>query len=285
MLTAIDMCCGAGGWATAARGLPIRFALAIDWWDAACMTHRINHPAVPVVRADLNHAPFRPESLRGRVDLVVGGIPCQWLSKYRNWSTTSRVRDDERVSGRRLVDSVLEQVARIRPRWFVLENVVGLIDELPPLTPYQVIDARHFSGQRRKRVYVGEFPAPRQAGDHRVLWDCLRPGPHRVGRRLFGRTPVLSSTFSRDTCLAGYPERKSPTICATESRRDSELGVVEGNRLRQMDWREGAIAQGWPEDYLFYGSASEVAQQVANSIQIDVGRAILTRIVEEWQGS
>lgn len=281
-LLAIDLCCGAGGWAVAARGLPIQIELAIDWWDAACMTYSLNHPRTQVLRADMTRAPLDLDRMRARYDLVLGAIPCQWLSSYRNWSQQSAVKAEEIATGRALIDALLSLVEALAPRWWVLEDVTQLRRELPPLTPHLTLCSRHWSAQRRKRLYVGRFPRPAQGTDQRVLGDVLLPGPHRVGRRLFGRRPATSRTFARDVTLAALPDRKAPTMCALESRRDGDLGVVDSalpGGLRQLDWREAALLQGYPTDYLFYGGVTDVSLQIGNSVQIDTARAILGAIV------
>lgn len=52
-IRAIDLCAGAGGWACAARGLPITIVAAVDFWRPACETYRLNHPGVKVIEGDL----------------------------------------------------------------------------------------------------------------------------------------------------------------------------------------------------------------------------------------
>jgi site-specific DNA-cytosine methylase len=49
-------------------------------------------------------------------------------------------------------------------------------------------------------------------------------------------------------------------------------------RKRQLEWQEAALAQGFPADYLFYGSPTRVAKMIGQAIQIDLGRAILKAI-------
>lgn len=280
-LKAIDLCCGAGGWAVAARGLPIEIVLAIDVWKEAAETYRLNHRAVNVVQGDLTNCPIQWDALR-RIDLVVGGIPCQWLSTYRRFAV-SRVTHEERERERTLLDCVLGIVERIQPEFWCLEDVVGLRRELPIFTPYQVIDSRHYSAQRRKRLYVGRFPPPRRTRSAERLRDHLRPGPYRVGPRLFGREPRTDQTFSAASCQAWLSDRKAPTVCALSSRRDGEAGVVDDvpGGLRQLEWQEAAALQGYPDDYLFYGSPTSVCQMIANSVQIDTCWAILQAICEQ----
>ena len=77
-------------------------------------------------------------------------------------------------------------------------------------------------------------------------------------------------------------DRKAPTVLSYSSRRDAEVLVMD-ERLpigkRQMEWQEAAVLQGFPEDYVFFGSPSDVAKQIGRAIQIDTGRAILSAIV------
>jgi site-specific DNA-cytosine methylase len=156
-----------------------------------------------------------------------------------------------------------------------------LIDELPILTPYQVLDARHFSPQRRKRVFVGRFPRVRRIGNDELLQDRLRRGPYRMGPRAADRKPQRSRTFTRETTLGAWPADKAPTVLSQCSRRDAECVVVDDSLpsgQRQFEWQESASLQGFPDDYVFYGSPTDVAKMVGRAIQIDLGRTILEAI-------
>ncbi len=286
-LIAVDVCCGGGGWACAARGLPIRIVESYDIWEPARMTYQINHPDTKVMDVDCSTDLPDPARMRDMgVNLIVGGIPCEWLSLLRNWSGATAVGAEEMEKERKLLDAVLAWVREIAPKYWCLEDVPKLKAQLPPLTPYQIIDAQEYSGQRRKRIYVGEFPAPPRGEDDRVLRDYLLPGPKRIGRRLWGRTPEKSRTFSKTTTHGAWPDDIAPTITNHCSRRDAELGVVEDDvpgGIRQMDWRESAALQGFPEDYVFWGSPTDLGVMVGRAVQIDTGRAILSAIAADYQ--
>lgn len=314
-LRAIDLCCGAGGWAVAARGLPIEIITAVDWWDRACLTYGLNHPDALVVRADARQIPISPTDF----DLVLGGIPCQWLTVLRSVGLGNPPKPEEIERERALLDSILGWVRELDPRYWCLEDVVGIVNELPPFTPYQVLNSKHWSGQRRKRAYVGSFPAPLppMRGDARLAGDYLRPGPHRVHPKNLKRTISLHNTWQKKenvypvllgrkfptvvtvgsrhdskSCVVDrwrrgmtvLPGRKFPTVSGVGRRHDAE-SLVRGERRRQIEWTEAALAQGFPEDYVFVGNQSEVSQMVANAIQIDTGRAILEAIVADFERS
>jgi site-specific DNA-cytosine methylase len=285
-LVAIDLCSGAGGWACAARGLPIQIVLAIDFWEPACKTYELNHPQTKVLRRDLRESGTL-EIIRGecsRIDLVLGGIPCEWLSVYRN---LTKVTTGQLAEQRATLDALIDITKALEPQWWCLEDVVQIEKEIPILTPSKRIDAKHFSAQRRKRAFVGRFPSPQPAGCQKVLKDVLRPGPWRVGARSFDRTPVITQNFNGRCSLAAIPDRKSPTVLSWCSRRDAEVVLVDDalpGGKRQIEWQEAAALQGFPEDYLFYGSPGQVGKMIGRAVQIDTARAILGAILAEAEG-
>ncbi len=139
-LIAIDLCSGGGGWACAARGLPVRVGLAVDLWHPACVTYQLNHPETHVIEADLRDAGTQETVLEFAAQhsalstqhsglIVLGGIPCEWLSAYRR---LVKVGAAERAAQRATLDAVLELVKRIDPppRWWCLEDVKELAREL-----------------------------------------------------------------------------------------------------------------------------------------------------------
>jgi site-specific DNA-cytosine methylase len=267
--------------------LPINITHAYDLWPVACKTYGLNHPATKVVCGDLRSAAIQAQirSLAGQVDLVLGGIPCEWLSIYRNVGNKGmKVKAPEIAEERWTLDSCLGLILGLAPRWWCMEDVKGLARELPPLTPWREIEAAGYSCQRRKRIYVGEFPSPPPGRHAGVMADRLRPGPYRIGPRTFDRLPVKNKSFSATTCYAAYPHEKAPTVCNVGSRRDAELAIIDprlpGGK-RQIEWQEAARLQGFPEDYLFYGCPTDVFVQIARAIQIDLGHEILKAIVEE----
>ncbi len=287
-LIAIDLLGGAGGWACAARGLPVRVVLAVDMWDTCCRTYKLNHPQTRVMCGDVRSRALRlqiAEEYAGKIDVVLGAIPCEWLSVRRKLGVRNEVTDKERLRERETLAAVLGIVNDLAPDFWCLEDVKGLATELPPYVPWLEIDSRYHSAQRRKRIYVGRFPPPLFHANGMALRDKLRPGPYRIGKRTADRKIVKTEAFAPDKVLGAFPNRKSPTICAFSSRRDAEVVVadhtVAGGR-RQIEWQEGASLQGFPEDYVFYGSPTDVWKMVGQAIQIDTGRVILEAIVHDW---
>lgn len=255
------------------------------------MTYQINNPRTTVINGDLRDAALQRrviDDYSGKVQLILGGIPCEWLSIRRN--VGNGVGDEELEQQRATLNSVLDLVAAIGPQWYCLEDVKGLAKELPAGTPWIEIDAAAYSPQRRKRIYVGNFPRPTGVGpllepeSKEVLKDRLRAGPFRIGARSHGREFVTSNAFSPDKAYVAPVEGKSPTICTLTSRHDPEF-LVYDERLpggvRQLEWQEAARLQGFPEDYMFFGSPTDVGTQIGRAVQIDTARVILSGIAKE----
>ena len=290
-LNAIDLCCGAGGWAVAARGLPISITDAYDNWSPACETYELNHPGIRVHRMDLTHHVEVAGSFADcpRPDIILGGIPCQWISPACGKNKASK----EKVSGERdLLDSVLSYVKHLSPRWWCLEDVIQLRRELLPLTPYQILDAhfRGYSCQARRRLFVGVYPkVPRGPGGQRFS-DCAGPGPYEIkptSRRAelvpFGRRRGKGWTKMR--CAIPLEADRVPTVLSWRGKHGNTTPVVLDQSLpggiRELTWQEMARLQGFPIDYVFVGNAVDVGVMISNAIQIDLGRAILKAICDE----
>lgn len=129
-LTFIDLFAGCGGFSLGLEQAGMRCLAAIDFDEPAIETFRRNHPAVKhVLVRDLTR--FRPEQLDAllgsqRVDVIVGGPPCQGFSKARQVDGANhghRLVDDPRRS---LYRQFLTFVKYYQPKAFVMENVPGL---------------------------------------------------------------------------------------------------------------------------------------------------------------
>ncbi len=103
---------------------------AIDFNPEAVEVFRANFPDVPhVLEKDLSaYCPSQLAALIGsdRVDVIVGGPPCQGFSTVRQVDAAnhgSRVKRDKR---RYLFRSFLDYVDHFQPKVFVMENVLGI---------------------------------------------------------------------------------------------------------------------------------------------------------------
>lgn len=124
-LKMIDLFCGAGGLSLGFSQEGFITSLANDIQDCCVDTYAHNHPETPrdhIVLGDIKDVVKNLEKLLdGRsVDIVVGGPPCQGFSM----ANRQRLIDDPRNY---LYKSYVEVVKKVRPKFFVMENVKGML--------------------------------------------------------------------------------------------------------------------------------------------------------------
>lgn len=161
----VDLFCGAGGLSLGFVQEGFRVALANDI-EACCIdTYAHNHPEVPrnkIVHGDIRNVIADLERLIGEqcIDLIVGGPPCQGFSM----ANRQRLIDDPRNY---LYKNYIEMVKRIQPRFFVMENVKGMLgvssqvkedfEAIGYEVSCRVLNAKDFGvPQNRERlIYIG----------------------------------------------------------------------------------------------------------------------------------
>jgi DNA (cytosine-5)-methyltransferase 1 len=121
--SAIDLFCGAGGFSLGFKQAGFELLAALDNDKAARETYKCNFNLNPLTN-DVSQI-TSPELLDfahakpGECTVVIGGPPCQGFSVQRRGS-----RKDSRNN---LVKVFLDLTLDIRPRFFVIENVGGLL--------------------------------------------------------------------------------------------------------------------------------------------------------------
>lgn len=128
--TFIDLFCGCGGFTLGLQRAGFQALAAIDFEPAAMKIYHANFKSVAhALERDLTK--FSPDDLEElignkKVDLIVGGPPCQGFSIARQVDGANhgnRLKDDNR---RRLYQKFLDHVNHFRPKVFVMENVLGI---------------------------------------------------------------------------------------------------------------------------------------------------------------
>lgn len=122
--TCVELFAGAGGMALGLEMAGFRTLLATEFHPDPCKTLSRNLKNVPVVCGDIKD--FGGDDLLRaggvkpglEIDLIAGGPPCQGFS-----NAGMKDPDDPRNS---LVGEFIRIVSELRPRFFLMENVVGL---------------------------------------------------------------------------------------------------------------------------------------------------------------
>jgi DNA (cytosine-5)-methyltransferase 1 len=208
--TCIDLFAGAGGLSLGLKLAGWKTLLASDFDSLACATYRRNFEGVDVLEGDVRAADWT--CLRGKVDLVAGGPPCQPFSVAGNQKANKDERD--------MLPEFVRAVREIRPSLFLMENVAGLastrnlpyfetkladLERLGYELHFQVLNAANYGvAQDRLRVIVlgglkgkPQFPVKTHgmagrsfigAGD--VLQDAPADEPNRA-IVTYAKNPVL----------------------------------------------------------------------------------------------
>lgn len=116
--TSVELFAGAGGLALGMHLAGFRHVLLNEMDAMACQTLRANHPEWNVVEGDIHQVDFTP--LRGMVDFLSGGFPCQAFS----YAGKKGGLNDTRGT---LFFELARAVREIQPKVFMGENVKGLL--------------------------------------------------------------------------------------------------------------------------------------------------------------
>lgn len=212
---------------------------------AACAVLQHRFPEVPNV-GDVRAFDFA--GLHGQCDILAGGPPCIAFS----------------VSGKRLgkadprgalADHYFRVVGELLPRWFLLENVPGLLTsdngrdfaslllqvrELGYSCAYRILDAQFFgTPQQRRRLFVvgfrGNWRAPAS-----VLFEPESQGRPAATERGQGARPAAAGR------AAGQPGRRAPEQDAHVHAVDFRHGRVTGETTTTLCAKNTG---GWSLNY------------------------------------
>ena len=247
--TIVDLFCGCGGFSLGAELAGFRSLTAVDIDPVLQSGYRRNFPTSRTVQAsvsDLDSGAWRHLIGSQRPDGIIGGPPCQgfsWIGKRRS--------DDERNS---LVAEFFRNVALLQPRFFVMENVTGLLhhdrigilqeslQQLPSryrvLKPV-IVNAADFGGatSRRRVVVVGYDPdemehmsetdfVPLPQAARATVRDAISDLP----------APVGESADKTDFGWAAYPTSSQQALSpyAAGLRAPSPIGLASEEARRRM---------------------------------------------------
>ena len=139
--TAIEMFCGAGGISLGLNRAGFKIVAAIDNDPDAIRTYRLNHPELSkeaVIEGDareISVAKLRQLLGEERLDLLVGGPPCQGFSMMgnriphkvengdRRFGAGYKFAEDER---NHLFEAMIRVARALQPCYVIIENVPGL---------------------------------------------------------------------------------------------------------------------------------------------------------------
>ena len=180
MIPMLDIFCGTGGFSAGFEQTGgFQVVAGLDLMPDRVNTFSRNHPAAKSYCHDIASFPISKFKKDVVPQVIIGGPPCQGFSSIRPFRSVNE--NDQRNN---LFTHFVLAVKKLKPKWFVLENVVGLathrkgetiarlrsmMEETGYTVSWSVLNAVHFGlPQRRERlIMVGsseghefEFPKP-----------------------------------------------------------------------------------------------------------------------------
>jgi DNA (cytosine-5)-methyltransferase 1 len=185
--TFLDLFSGAGGFSAGLKKAGYAHMLSADNDKSVIQTHKFNFPNIPIVQDELQSKEAEEKILKiinnRKVDLLVGGPPCQGFSIFGNRrfinTKAFKPKSDKRNN---LVLKFWRYVELIKPTWVIMENVAGFpslengyfLRKIVTLLPrigysnfdYRIINAADYGvPQKRKR-----FILIANKNDHLIPW-------------------------------------------------------------------------------------------------------------------
>lgn len=207
----IDLFCGAGGMSLGFEQEGFHSVLAIDKWEDAIKTYNANRKKPCGTTIDIHD--FSNEKLESineeyKIDGIIGGPPCQGFSLVG-----TRATNDPRNS---LYIEYVRFVDVIKPKFFVLENVPGLLSmekgffkrdiierftQLGYNVNYKVVRASDYGvPQSRKRVFFVGL-SQKYFGDKFFDFDSLEMKQQISTKEAIGDLPTLEEEESSSIYL------------------------------------------------------------------------------------
>jgi len=302
--TVLDLFCGGGGFSLGFRQAGFEVRRAVENFRPKCETYRANFPDVELTCRDIQDVVVKPP-----FDVVVGGPPCE---PFTPANTERAARPLDRLLKDKIGRLVLQFVrinGDVRPKVFVMENVVQVAEG--PLEPEL---RRFFAEWGFPKIFLNELRAE-DAGtpSHRLrlfvsnvrlelperrkpppVMDVLKglppPGAGNVPNH--DASPLTGDKRSRITRLApgeSLYQYRSATGKTHDNwlrlRKDEPAPTVLGNARfvhptepRLLTVREHARLMGYPDDYVFKGGRDQQYDAVGESVPPPLARAIAAQL-------
>ena len=158
---AISLFAGAGGCSFGFSKYGVTILGAYDIWQEAVATYNYNFEGGKAHQVDLANCDFK--SIRddlglqkGELDLIIGGPPCQGFT-----TLGKRGEDDPR---NKLLINYTNALEIFYPRWFMMENVEGMLTTAKGNFVVEAIDRMVKLGYTlcMKKVYMHEYGIPQR---------------------------------------------------------------------------------------------------------------------------
>lgn len=292
----VDLFSGCGGMSLGFQNAGCDIVAAFDNWEPAVNIYRLNFTH-PIIMADLNDEEpvTRIEELKP--DIIIGGPPCQDFSiaGYRNMGARAN-----------LTIRYAEIVSRIKPDWFVMENVYN-IERMPVLPKAIKIfkDAGYgittrilnasFCGVPQARMrffmighlndnddFLGDMLDQRQSKEPMTVFDYLGDSLHTEYYYMHPRSYNRRAVFSIHEPSATIRGVNRPIPEGYKKHHADKADISEG--VRALTSKERSYLQTFPESFVFDGKKTDVEQAIGNAVPVKLAEFVARCIVDYENG-
>jgi DNA (cytosine-5)-methyltransferase 1 len=243
----IDLFCGAGGFSLGARLAGCELLASVDVDKTLTSSYKSNFPGANLQITDISK--LNPKRLLedaganvGEIDGIIGGPPCQGFSTIGKRNLT-----DPRNS---LLNHFFRIVAETKPRFFIMENVPGLIAgkakktldrAMSLVSEYTLVgplglDAREFGAPtHRRRIILLGYDAKRMGAitlaDIASLVSAEKPTV---------RDAISDLPEAQGSSCARYPSRRTISSYALRARSAPREGL--GSPAARERMKQGVVS-------------------------------------------
>lgn len=243
-LKMIDLFCGAGGLSLGFTQEGFVTALANDIEPCCIETYAHNHPETErkfIVEGDIREVVDHLEELvkDKRIDIVVGGPPCQGFSM----ANRQRLIDDPRNY---LYKNYVEIVRRTQPKVFVMENVKGMFSVAEQVVEdfnaigyqvnYEVLNAKDFGvPQNRERlIYIGNRIGIDNNAVFKEIHELSKSIPNYFLKDALYGLRELKASRKKNSTEIGTKESGFKIEKAEAAKTNEFINLINSNRKMQF---------------------------------------------------
>ena len=255
---AISLFAGAGGCSLGFSKYGVTILGAYDIWNEAVATYNLNFKGDKAHQTDLANCDFK--SIRdglglqkGELDLIIGGPPCQGFT-----TLGKRGEDDPR---NKLLINYTNALGIFYPRWFMMENVEGILTTANGNFVIEAIDRMVKLGYTlcMKKVYMHEYGVPQRR--KRVIIIGNREGKEFLFPKAIGKASGYRYKNGLASLRDAIEDIESIDIPYINHIRKQEDGV---KLLRIQMLKEGGTMKDLPRELQHASYAKRSARRVCD---------------------
>lgn len=286
----VDLFAGCGGLSLGFQNAGFKIVGAVEFWDTALETYKLNFKH-PIYKQDLSDIPAAISLINSlSPDMIIGGPPCQ------DFSHAGKRIEAERAG---LTGNFAEIIAKVKPRYFVMENVDRAKDSVAYAYAKSVfkeagygitevtLDASHCGvPQKRKRFFVLGILGG--SDGFATTWlDEHQSHSETTIRDYFGSNVLGFDYYYRHP--RNYNRRAIYSIDEpAPTMRGVNRPVPKGypghpldphpvdNTIRALTTLERALIQTFPAGYKWAGSKTDIEQMIGNAVPVKLAEYVAT---------